>query len=261
MKKYDSHVHIGDYDITNNLLNNSKYKDKYRLYSAIDPEVIRQQDEYVRELEDFFVIPLFLKESEIMDCNKFVLNYCSNNKGVPVLLVDNNKNFIDDYKIPFFKEHFLLHSNRDYKERSLYYNYLNDNKGYLLLHCKDDIRNEYVSKLLDEYNNISIIVAHLGRDVYENSQFIKNGLLMFKNDERVLFDISTINNLKNIDLALNIIGSERLLYGTDFPFECHNLEDIKNKRCQLIDYIPSDDVENIFEKNFERVRKRVYERK
>ena len=115
MKQYDSHIHIGDYASNKYLVNNSKYREKYKLYSAINPEMILNQIEYTKELDDFFAIPLFFKETDIQKCNQYVIDYCNKyQKGIPTLLIDNNKYFNSNYNIAIFKEHFLLNDFLDW---------------------------------------------------------------------------------------------------------------------------------------------------
>lgn len=262
MKSYDSHIHIGDCKKNSEILENSVYKNKYKLYSSISKNVMFQQDEYVSKLDDFFALPLFFKESNIQECNRFVIDYCNNiGKGIPVLLVDDNKSFNDNYHIAMFKEHFLLNKYEDYKYRSLYYEFLNENSGFLLVHCKDNIRIEYINKLLENYKNIHIIIAHLGRDTYESSNFINFILENFKNNERIFFDISTIHNLDNIKNAIKKVGSKRILYGSDFPFEVNQYYTFLHEKNRLLNFFDDNISENIFEKNFEEIKKKIYVRK
>ena len=259
MAFYDSHLHIGNLKICSHILKNSTYKHKYKLYSSIDERILGKQEEYIKKLDGFFAIPLFFKESDIKNCNDYLIKYCLNcEKAIPVLLIDSNENFkIEDCRTPIFKEHFLLHNSNEYQSRSLYYDYLHNNNGYLLLHCKDSIRKEYVRNLLSNHYKMNIIIAHLGRDTFESESFIHDIVGAFVNNNNVLFDISTIHNIENVKMAIEKIGSERLLYGTDFPFEYNDLNDIEDQRKSLISHLPFSDVENIFEKNFERIRKRI----
>lgn len=262
MKLYDSHVHIGNCEKNSEILENSHYKNKYKLYSCIDKNVMFQQDEYVSKLDDFFALPLFFKESDIQECNRFVINYCNNiGKGIPTLLIDDNKFFRDDYKFSIFKEHFLLNKYEDYKSRSLYYEFLDENNGFLIMHCKDNIRFEYINKLIEIYKNMHIIIAHLGRDTYESSEFINCVLEEFKKNERIFFDISTIHNLNNIINAINKVGSSRILYGSDFPFEVNNYDTFFYEKDKLLGLLNDKDSENIFEKNFEEIKRKIYVKK
>lgn len=258
----DSHIHIGDYNELSDILENSIYKDKYKVYSCIKKEVLLEQKEYLSTLKDFFAIPHVFKESNIQKNNKYVLDFCKNNKkGVPVLVVDDNSYFTDDYETCIFKEHFLKNKYEDRNNRSLFYDYLSNQEGYLLIHCKDNIRIEYINYLINNYNNMNIIIAHLGRDKYENYSFINNVLEEFKSNEKVFFDVSTIHNIDNIKNAINKVGNERILYGSDFPFEVDSYKEFNNSVEKIINTFDDTSSEKILSKNFERIREKVYVRK
>ena len=262
MKLYDSHLHIGEYNQSIRLLNNSIYRNKYRLYSSINQEVIFQQEQYTSQLDNFFAIPLFFKESNIQECNQYVIDYCKRiGKGIPVLLLDDNKYFNDNYNNAIFKEHFLLNKYDDYKSRDLFYDFLNQNGGFLLIHSKDNIRIEYLDLLLKNYPEMNIIIAHLGRDVLESYEFINSVLDHYKGNERIFFDISTIHNFNNIQNAIKKIGSSRIIYGTDFPFEVDNYNTFLEEKNKILHLLDSDVSQKIFENNFDEIRKRIYVRK
>lgn len=262
IKLCDSHLHIGDYNEISKILDTSIYRDKYKVYSCIEKKVLLDQEKYVSTLEGFFAIPHVFKEIDVKKNNKYILDYCKNNKnGVPVLLIENNDSFTGNYETKILKEHFLLNRYDDYKKRRLFYDYLSENNGYLLVHCKDKIRVEYINCLLNNYPNMNIIVAHLGRDVYEDSFFINNVLDNFKSNDRVLFDISTIHNIDNIKNSINTVGNERIMYGSDFPFEIRNYESYKKSIELILDSFDYRTSERLLSGNFERIRKKVYVRK
>lgn len=261
MKIYDSHLHIGNPKEIIALLHNSQYRNKYKIYTALNDGAVLTTNKYLNTLDGFFAIPLFLKESDIEASNQYLINYCSLiNNSVPVILINDNRHFNGQYPTSIFKEHFLLHKNTQYKARSLYYEFLNEHEGYLLLHSKDNVRIQYVKELLKEFKRMNIIIAHLGRDVYESPSFINQILQEFKNSDRIIFDTSTIHNINNIKNAINIVGSERLLYGSDFPFEIDDYNDYLLFINQLLDELNSKDCDNLFSKSFERVRKNIYVR-
>ena len=174
-------------------------------------------------------------------------------------MIDKNDKFIGDYSVLLFKEHFLVNDFLDWRDRSKFYDFLNDNEGYLLIHCKDKIRVEYIKNLLINFPKMNIIIAHLGRDTYEMTEFIRNILLAFAKNDNVLFDISTIHNVNNILYALNIVGEDRILYGSDFPFEYESVEEIYSLKKKLLNGLNNN--EHIFVKNFEKIRNKVYVRK
>ena len=257
MKNYDSHIHIGDYIKNKEIIENSEYRFQYRLYGAIKPEVIETQKEYVSTLDDFFALPLFFKETNIRECNEYLKQFCEeNHKGIPVYLLDDNKNFTGNHDIAIFKEHFLMNDYLKWEERSLSYEFLNDNEGYLLIHCADPIRKEYINELIRNFPKMNIIIAHLGRDTYEKPEFIADIINTFKNKENVYFDLSTIHNFNNIIEAIKFVGDRRILYGSDFPFEYNGYEEVISQKEKLLEALSYN--ENIFQNNFKSIKNHVY---
>jgi len=258
MKICDAHLHLFSYDRVINILQTSQNKNKYKLYNSIDQSIIQNTDKYLETIDDFFAIPIIFKEINIEEENKYVLETCCNlKKGIPVTLIDKNENFKGNYNSLIFKEHFLLHKFEAWKDRSLYYEYLNEKEGFLILHCKDDIRLMYINKLLDNFPKINIIIAHLGRNVYEDNNFVLKIINSFKFRDNVFFDISTINNFENILTALNIVGYKRLLYGSDYPYEFSFNSDFYKKK-KLFNVLNDNEVEAIASNNYEKIKRKVY---
>lgn len=218
----DAHVHIGEREWCKKIIENSKYKDLYRIYSCIDPEVISETNDFLKEVDKYFAIPLFFCETNIEEANNKLITKINNDKNaIPILLLPNSDNIKDlvlrlNYNI--LKEHFTLHNPNNYLERAQSYEYLSEKNGYLLLHTftKDTIT--YVKKLRDNFPNMKIIIAHLGRDPKQTPEFIKNTINTFYGDDKIYTDISTITNPDLINYVVKKISSSRVLYGSDFPF-------------------------------------------
>lgn len=246
----DSHVHIGSYDRSCRILQTTKFGNKYKLYSSIDIEKIRKQDEYIEGLKNFFAIPIIFKETNIVQENIYINAYCSKHKnGIPVSII-NNDFCIPKYNI--WKEHFLLNDHNEIDLRKKTYEYINDTGGFLIIHCKDRIRLEYVQRLNQLYNNINIIIAHLGRDCFENTEFVYNILKKY-NDEKIFFDLSTITNPENIKNAFNMINNNNILFGSDYPYDSYdNIENLKEKI-----YLYAENPDDIFINNFKGVVKKL----
>ena len=258
MRINDAHLHLFLPDRVIDILQNSQYKNKYKLYNAINQSIILNPTNYVETIDNFFAIPIIFKEINIEEENKYVLETCDSlKKGIPVTLIDINENFKGNYNYLIFKEHFLLHKFDEWKNRSLYYEYLNEKEGFLILHCKDNIRLEYINELLKNFPKMNIIVAHLGRDIYEDSNFIFNILDSLKFKDNVFFDISTINNFENILTALNMISFKRIFYGSDYPYEFNFDSDCYKNKC-LFKILKDSELEAVMGENFERIKKRIY---
>jgi hypothetical protein len=246
----DSHVHIGNYDRSCKILQTTKFGNKYKLYGSVDIEKIQKQDEYINGLKNFFAIPIIFKETNIAQENIYVSDYCSKHQnGIPVSII-NNDFCIPKYNI--WKEHFLLNDHNEIELRKKTYEYINDTGGFLIIHCKDRIRFEYIQKLHQLYNNINIIIAHLGRDCFENTEFVYNILKKY-NDEKIFFDLSTITNPENIKNAFNMINNNNILFGSDYPYDSYDkIENLKEKI-----YLYAENPDDIFINNFKGVVKKL----
>ena len=65
----DAHIHIGERDWCKKTIETSEYKDLYRIYSCIDPEVVSETNEFLKGVDKYFTIPLFFCESNIEKTN------------------------------------------------------------------------------------------------------------------------------------------------------------------------------------------------
>lgn len=251
MKYIDTHVHIGEYHKIKEILQNSPFKKQYRLYSAIDAEVIKFAESYLGQCEAFLVMPIVLKELNIEVENDYVLEFCEQKaKAIPMLLVGDSLKKYSENGIRFLKEHFLYHNSTEWEKRKKSYEYLNSIKGFLLIHSFDIERIEYIRNLRDKFPDMHIIIAHMGRNVWENYEFTISIINAFKLDLGILFDISTITNVEIIRYAIKTIGSKRLLFASDFPYEFKigmNVQTFAQK-INCLD-ISEEEKENIFYKN------------
>lgn len=246
----DSHVHIGSYDRCCKILQTTIYKNKYKLYNHINIEMIQNQDEYIKKLKYFFAIPIIFKETNIKQENAYVSDYCNKHaNGIPVNII-SNEFCIPKYNI--WKEHFLLNDYNKINLRNQTYEYINETGGFLIIHCKDKIRLEYIQKLQQLYNKINIIIAHLGRNCCENTEFVYNILRKY-NNERIFYDLSTVTNPQNIRNALDMINNNNILFGSDYPYDSYaKIEELKEKI-----YLYADNPDDIFVNNFKGVVKKL----
>ncbi|MBR3249630.1 MAG: amidohydrolase family protein [Clostridia bacterium] len=219
----DSHIHLGNKKECEEIINNSRYKNKYKIYSCINPKTIDGTDIFLRDVDGFFAIPLFFCETDIEKANTELINRVENDsRAIPILLMCKNENlnnliFLLNYNI--LKEHFTLHNPHDISDRNETYDYLNSKGGFLLLHTLSSSTYQHVITLRKQYPKMKIIVAHLGRDGKCDYDFTTDMIDKLHSDENIYTDISTIQNPKLIRYAFKRFGSSRILYGSDFPFE------------------------------------------
>ncbi len=256
----DTHIHIGDRNECQYIVDNSIYRNIYRLYSCIKPEVISLTNEFLMDVDKYFAIPLFFCESDIVETNHELLKRIENDdKAIPILLVSKNEDVdhlitLLDYNI--LKEHFTLHDPCDISDRNKSYEYLNDSEGFLLLHTLSKHTVSHVLHLRKEFPNMKIILAHLGRNATCDYSYTSNVIDIISKDEKMYTDVSTISNPDLIRYAVDKMGKERVLYGSDFPFE----KDPGIREKDYLQYtleanLSSDELDWLFSKSSENVLK------
>lgn len=77
----------------------------------------------------------------------------------------------------------------------------------------DNIRE--IQEIRQQYPRIKLVIAHLGRSY--TLPHAQAGLLPLADDEGIFFDISAVLNPDVLQFALEHIGPDRLIYGTDNP--------------------------------------------
>lgn len=262
----DSHIHIGMEHECEETIKNSEYKDIYKIYSCINPTTIRDTDIFLRDVDNFFAIPLFFCETNVEKANVDLIKRVENDsKAIPILLMCKNQYlsnliFLLNYNI--LKEHFTLHNPKDISDRNETYDYLNSQEGFLLLHTLSNSTYQHVMRLRKEYPKMKIIVAHLGRNGRCDYDFTTGMIDRLYSDENIYTDISTIQNPDLIKYAFKKFGSSKILYGSDFPFE-------NNPGIRENDYIQpairanlkDPEYDNLFFRNAEKIIKSAKIRK
>lgn len=220
-KVFDAHVHYfyGGKDDMVNLLSTSPYRNMYFVYHSVNLDCLNIES-YLSEISGAFLIPFFLKETVICEANKALFEYAKSFSSSihPIPLIDELDDCIQYIDMSIgAKEHFIKHNAFACERRDKAYKHLNDQGKFLILHCGDNIRNNYVEYLLQRYDNMKIILAHLGANRMDNSA-TRQTIQKFSTNKRVYFDTSTIFDSNILKDACSIIPNERILFGSDIPF-------------------------------------------
>ena len=260
-KIYDSHIHVGNLDFFKNLIENSQYKNRYRMYDFINYELFDFLH-HKHYINGGIVMPMLTKDLSSSEFNNKLKNFRIDEKFFHkcYLIDEKNPNCKGYENSKLFKEHFLLHKFVDFENRLACYDYINNQKGLIIIHAKDETRIDEINKITKLFKNITIIIAHLGRDVYSNESFIKNVLETFKNNKNIYVDTSTIIDPKIITLACKSFNENRILFGTDIPFaEGTKKEYFNNTLNSILKAEINDNVkEKILYKNYERLMDKIF---
>ncbi|MBO7490647.1 MAG: amidohydrolase family protein [Bacteroidales bacterium] len=220
-KVFDAHIHYfyGNKEDMKTFLSTSPYKDMYFAYHSVNFDYLNV-DSYLSDIFGAFLMPFILKETDISNTNKTLFEYvrCLSSSIYPVPLIDEVNDCVQYIEMSVgAKEHFIKHNAFACERRTDAYKHLNDHEKFLILHCDDNVRNNYVDYLLQRYDKMKIILAHLGVNRRDNNLTL-NTLQKFATNKRVYFDTSTIFDSNILTAACSIIPNERILFGSDTPF-------------------------------------------
>lgn len=256
---FDSHVHLWK----KSFIINDISKDRQKQNPFLDPEVI---DGF--SIEDFYnfskkLFPgkkykglffgLPLKEVNLDAANSYISDVCKKTNSYGLFIP---KPCLKKIPENFFKDKFVgfkpypdladFKTPKDFSKLDIdvsifdfiskeVMEFSNEYGLILLIHIPrkgrlNDKRNiEELSTIGEKYKNIKIILAHAGRSYcFED---IKSSIYYIKNIRNIYVDTAMINNFSVNKTLINMLGSEKILFGTDSKislFKGKNVE-INNK--------------------------------
>jgi predicted TIM-barrel fold metal-dependent hydrolase len=223
------------------------------------------EDAFVRhQVERTVLVPFVFREQDIPEENAVVLDYARRDPEhrYPYALLDEaDPGFIGRRRREYVgvKEHFVRSRSVLTPEKEAVFEQVRDYGLTLLLHSERVSRGEYILSILKKFPGIKLQIAHMGRGLPGDTEMIGEMLEMFRPYETVTFDTSTIRESWAVERAVDTVGAQRVLYGSDFPFYMEDPgEDIMDRQIQHIfrAKIRDDQREDIFYHNFEHWIKR-----
>ncbi len=199
----------------------------------------------------------------INKANEGVISLAKNNPNlIPFTIIDDKPKYWIGAGARGFKEHDYLQKVYRGKDGKPCF-YQGFKKSYevlekyglpLILHGGENRVDRIKKDIMKDTPNLLIILAHLGADFPENNNFkprlgqVKETLTALKEYSTIFFDISAIEDMEILKMAIDIVGS-RLIWGSDAPF-------IKNPFCfnkyKELD-LSEEDWENIFFRNAAKI--------
>jgi predicted TIM-barrel fold metal-dependent hydrolase len=245
----------------------SPLREKYPCYKTFQ---YRMMDDYHQRLKEHnvektVVIPSVFREHSKQEENLKNIDFAQKNKDMifPYALLDEDDvYFVDRYytEIVGVKEHIVLHRSELSPWKKEIFAQVQEHGLILLLHSEAMRRVEYVKTILKNFPFMKIQVAHMGRAKPGDEAFMIGVLKSLQSYENVYFDTSTIRQPEIVEKAICIVGAQRILYGSDFPFfmDENGTEDIMEEQLQHIlkAHITEQQREDIFTRNFNSFIKR-----
>lgn len=153
-------------------------------------------------------------------------------KFIPFTVIDNKPGYWKANGVKGFKEHVygqrILRDSKggetfaqDFKET---YAYMEKHRVPLLLHAGTNCVQRLRQDIFKDTPGLTVILAHLGADFPEDNnrqprlEQVKSTLNALKDYPTLYFDISAIAASDILQAGLDIVGSEKLIFGSDFPF-------------------------------------------
>lgn len=250
MKLIDAHMHIGRDSFCE--VENSDFK--YDLCSTYN-EIIELMD--INNVDKAVVLPIPHKDFNIQMTNDYVWEAYEKypDKLIPFCRID--KHLAENLNKGFrgVKLH-LLYEDIDIKSIKKELQIIEDANVPLIIHAKFTKKVKQIEQIFKYAPNINIILAHMGRGhLYTGEQTIDNALALRKYPN-LYMDLSTVGDLQSIINVCEIIGYNRVIYASDYPFGKNYLGEKYNYSDELDilkRYLSDINAEDIFYKNIERL--------
>ncbi len=190
---------------------------------------------YEADIDKTVIFPMPSIEVNLEAANLYTL-YISKlypDKFIPFTIIDENPEKWFNLGIKGFKEHtFGQRIQKDKNGHDIFsqkykktYQFMEEQKLPLLLHAGANRIKRIKNDILKDAPKIIIILAHLGADFPKSNGHkpVKEQILMtlkeLKDFQNIYWDITTITDNTIIKEAINILGIDKLIFGSDFPYE------------------------------------------
>ena len=250
MKIIDAHMHIGLPSFCEN--KNSEFQ--YDLCSTYD-EIIELMD--ANDIDKAIILPIPHKDFNIEKTNNYVFEAYKKHSDrlIPFCRIDEKLGENIDKGFRGVKLH-LLYEEVDIKSIRSELQQIEDANIPIIIHAKYANKVKQIEQILQSAPNINIILAHMGRGhLYTGEQTIDNALAL-KRYPNVYMDLSTVGDLQSIINVCEILGYERVVFASDYPFGKNCL----GKKYRYIDEVDAlkrnlshEQSELIFHENVERL--------
>lgn len=209
----DTHVHVG----LSNFCISKESNFEFDLCNSYE-NMLSIMD--IHQIEQAVILPIPYYEFDSQKGNEYILEAYNKypNRFIPFCRIDDNleKNLlVNGFK--GVKVH-LLYENLEIKAIRKELQIIEDAGVPIVVHAKFKNKVAQIEEILKYAPNIKIILAHMGRGhLYTGEQVVEN-CMRLKKYSNVYVDTSTIGDIKSIVNACEIIGYDRVMYGSDYPF-------------------------------------------
>jgi predicted TIM-barrel fold metal-dependent hydrolase len=256
MKIIDAHCHIHKLQWNFPVKKENDFHNSYLAKEYAENDVLINMAEAGIEKTVIFPYPSIYVDLEKANHYTVAISRKYPDKFIPYTIIDHNPGYWIENGVKGFKEHVYGQRiqkdpngedtfSQEFKET---YRYMEQHGIPLLLHAGVNRVERLKHDIFKDTPNLIVILAHLGADFPESNNHRpqleqeKTTLIALKDYPTLYFDISAIKEPDIIQAALEIVGGEKLIFGSDFPSEkpletLQMLKSLKN--------LSSGDLENI----------------
>ena len=169
--------------------------------------------------------PFPLEEVDSVQANTYVLDQSRLNpeRFIPFSLLDSEPERWIEQGTKGFKQHFLLAPDRF--DPLNVYRAIERSKCPLIAHFTTGKALDEARNILEIAPELILIIAHMGRQIPNTGNGVLELVQALKDESRVFFETSTVDEADVMQKAADIIGSDRIIFGSDFPFNSDIRED------------------------------------
>lgn len=232
MKIIDAHCHIHSPQWVKTIKDNDFLIEKFNVKST-EKEILSNMQE--ANIDKTIIFPMPSVEVNLEAANLYTL-YISKlypDKFIPFTIIDENPEKWFNFGIKGFKEHtFGQRIQKDENGNDIFsqkfkktYQFMEKYRIPLLLHAGENRIDRIKNDILKDTPNLIIIMAHLGADFPISNGYrpVKEQIVMtlkkLKYFSNLYWDITAIIDHTIINEAINILGIDKLIFGSDFPYE------------------------------------------
>ncbi|MAU08272.1 MAG: hypothetical protein CL607_00505 [Anaerolineaceae bacterium] len=218
----DSHVHIGLEGFLSEPISEER-KSRPAFQDRMENSIARQIAAMDASSVDWAIVFGFpLKEVDRIQANGYVLDayHTYPDRIIPFGLVGDDTEYWLQKGMMGFKQQNILYAPERF-DLIRAYQTMAEADVPMLIHFRASEGYsvpDQAKAILRQVPNLKLMVAHMGRHTPNTSARVEEALLGLADEAQVIFDTSTVRDPAIIARAIEIIGEERLVFGSDYPF-------------------------------------------
>lgn len=221
----DCHVHIGTEDLLARPIPPEKrarpaFRDRMR--NTVENQLARMDENGVARA---VVFGFPLEEIDRVRANEYVLQATRDypQRFIPFMLVGDDTEYWLQRGAQGFKQQNILYAPERF-DLMRAYAVIAEAGAPMLIHFRAGPGYSVADQaqaILRRVPDLRLIVAHMGRHTPNTADRVEDALLGLRDEPNVFFETSTVRDPQAIVRAVEIVGPERVIFGSDYPFNSY----------------------------------------